>query len=138
MTNEALRAAGLEVRVSHIPDSESLVRSDARAWLPKVAWEIERRGEHSVLGERAREQFAQRREAALERTAAAPGVVGGARKSAEEIRNQAIEEWRAMRAQLAHGGPARVAPSEVAARELDHERQAGSLRRELGRDDFGL
>ncbi len=138
MTNEALRAAGLEVRVSHMPESESLLRSDARAWLPKVAWEIERRGEHSVLGERARAQFEQRREAALERTAAAPGVVAGARKSAEEIRKQAIEEWRALRAQLGHGGSARAAPPEVASRQKDLERQTGSLRRELGRDDFGL
>jgi hypothetical protein len=138
MTNEALRAAGLEVRVWHIPDSEALLRSDARAWLPRVAWEIERRGEHSVLGERAREQFAQRREAALERTVAAPGVVAGARKGAEEIRQQAIEEWRAMRAQLAQGGSARAAPTEVASRKTDLERQTGSLRRELGRDDFSL
>jgi len=134
LTNEALRTAGLEARVSHIPDSASLQRSDARAWLPRVAWEIERRGEHSVLGERVREQFAQRPEAALARTAAAPGIGAGARKSAEEIRKQAIEEWRAMRAQLNHGGSARAAPP----RQTDLERQTGSLRRELGRDDFGL
>jgi hypothetical protein len=137
-TNEALRAAGLEVRVSHIPDSESLLRSNARAWLPRVAWEIERRGQHSVLGERAREQFAQRREAALERAAVAPAVAEVPRKSAEEIRKQAIEEWRALRAQLGHGGQARAGPSEVASRHTDVERQTGSLRRELGRDDFGL
>jgi hypothetical protein len=138
MTNEALRAAGLEVRISHLADSESLQRADARAWLPRVAWEIERRGEHSVLGERAREQFSQRREAALEQTAAAPGAVPGARKSAEEIRLQAIEEWRTLRAQLAKGGSARAAPSEIASRQTELERQTGSLRRELGRDDFSL
>ncbi len=71
MTNEALRAAGHETRVSHIPDPESILRPQARAWLPRVAWEMERRGEHSVLGARAREQFAHSREAALERAAAA-------------------------------------------------------------------
>ena len=138
MTNEALRTAGLEVRVSHIPDSEALQRSDARAWLPRVAWEIERRGEHSVLGERAREQFEHRRAAALERTATAPDLVAGSRRSAEEIRQQAIEEWRAMRAQLGQGGLARTAPSDVASRKTDLDRQVGSLRRELGRDDFSL
>jgi hypothetical protein len=138
VTNEALHAAGLEIRVSHIPDSEALLRSDARPWLPRVAWEIERRGQHSVLGEHAREQFAQRREAVLERTAATPGVVDVARKSPEEIRKQAIEEWRAMRAQLGPAGPTRSAPSEVTSRQTDLDRQMGSLRRELGRDDFGL
>ena len=138
MTNEALRTAGLEVRVSHIPDSGSLLRSNARAWLPRVAWEIERRGEHSMLGERAREQFAQRREAALERTAAAPSIAEGHRKSAEEIRKQAIEEWRAMRTQSGHSESARAASTEVPSRQADLERQTGNLRRELGRDDFGL
>ncbi|HEY6456123.1 MAG TPA: MobA/MobL family protein [Steroidobacteraceae bacterium] len=138
MTNEALHAAGLEVRVSHIPDSEALIRPEARAWLPRVAWEIERRGEHSVLGARARDLFAQRREAAIERSAAALSPVRGARKSPEEIRKHAIEEWRAIRAQVTHGGSARAAPNEVASRQGDLERQTGSLRRELGRDDFAL
>ncbi len=138
MSNEALLAAGLEVRISHVPDSESILRPQARAWLPRVAWELERRGEHSVLGDRAREQFAQKREAALAHTAATPGVVAGARRSPEEIRKQAIEEWRAMRAQRGHGGSARAAPTNVASRQTDLERQTGSLRRELGRDDFSL
>src|SRR5580692_3465816 len=38
MANEALRDAGLEVRVSHIPDAHML-RPDAQPWLPRVAWE---------------------------------------------------------------------------------------------------
>jgi MobA/MobL family len=116
MTNEALREAGLEVRVSHVPDQEAVQRPDARPWLPRVAWEIERRGGHSILGERVREQLGQRHEAA-------PAQV---RKSPEEIRLQAVREWRAMRATAgsSHGN--------------DIERQVDSLRRELGRDDFGL
>jgi hypothetical protein len=116
MTNEALREAGLEVRVSHIPDQEAAVRPEARPWLPRVAWEIERRGGHSVLGDRVREQFAQARAATQAQV----------RKSPEEIRMQAVRDWRAMRATLdpAHG--------------TDTERQVDSLRRELGRDDFGL
>jgi hypothetical protein len=144
MTNEALRAAGLEVRISHVPDPESILRPQARAWLPRVAWELERRGEHSVLGDRAREQFTQRREAALEHTVAAPAALVGARRTPEEIRTQAIEEWRAIRAQLGRSGSESAAATELPAapalssRQLDVERQIGSLRRELGRDDFGL
>jgi MobA/MobL family len=144
MSNEALRAAGLEVRISHIPDSESILRPQARAWLPRVAWELERRGEHSVLGDRAREHFAQKREAALAHTVATPDASAGARKSPEEIRRQAIEEWRAIRAQLGRDGsgaaaaPERAAVPAASSRPLDVERQIGSLRRELGSDDFAL
>ncbi|HEY4338751.1 MAG TPA: MobA/MobL family protein [Steroidobacteraceae bacterium] len=130
MANDALRDAGLEVRISHIPNSETILRPEARAWLPRVAWEIERRGEHSVLGERAREQFAQRREAAHAPLTTAP-VLKTPGSSPEEVRKRAIEEWRAIRGQLGHAEPERAATSDL-------ERQMGSLRRELGRDDFAL
>ncbi len=128
VTNEALRDAGLEVRVSHIPDSQTILRPDAQAWLPRVAWEIERRGGHSPLGDRAREEFAQRREAAA----------SDVRKSPEEIRRQAIEEWRAIRGASREASSARAAVSTVSLPTSDVDRQIGSLRRELGRDDFGL
>jgi MobA/MobL family protein len=116
MTNEALREAGLEVRVSHIPEATRNLQSEARPWLPRVAWEIERRGEHSILGDKVREQFGRQQEAA-------PTTV---RKTPEEIRNQAVREWRAIRA----GADRSLEP--------DPQRQMDSLRRELGRDDFGL
>jgi hypothetical protein len=132
MANEALRDAGLEVRVSHIPESQAILRPDARPWLPRVAWEIERRGGHSPLGDRAREEFSQRREAAA-----------SVRKTPDEIRRQAIDEWRAIRAGMGRGESAQAAAARVVApvvstRTSDLERQIGSLRRELGRDDFGL
>jgi MobA/MobL family len=130
LTNTALREAGLDVRVSHIPNSEAILRPGAQPWLPRVAWEIERRGGQSPLGDRAREQFAQRREAIAEER-------NGARRSPEEVRKRAIDEWRAIR-----NGSSVLATSTVnptasrLAGEL--ERQVGSLRRELGRDDIGL
>ncbi|HTC43816.1 MAG TPA: MobA/MobL family protein [Steroidobacteraceae bacterium] len=130
LTNSALREAGLEVRVSHIPNPEAMLRPDARPWLPRVAWEIERRGGRSVLGDRAREQFVQQREVAAEQS-------NRARISPEEIRRRAIEEWRAIRAESS----TLAAPTEIpnAARlGSEVERQIGNLRRELGRDDFGL
>lgn len=128
MTNEALREAGLEVRVSHIPDDATLQREGARAWLPRVAWEMERRGEHSVLGDRAREQFTQRRDAAQ----------GAARAhmSVDDLAKQSALNWLAYRAAQTAKPTPTAAPA--MSRESDLERQIGSLRRELGRDDFGL
>jgi len=149
LTNEALRDAGLEVRVSHISDAQAIQQPGARPWLPRVAWEIERRGGHSLLGDLAREQFAQRREAAVAHSAT-PAVanqgqsaMSGVRRSAEEIRKQAIGEWRAIRAEFARGASVEVASHPgmapaLSSRSSEADRQVTSLRRELGRDDFGL
>jgi len=116
VTNEALREAGLEVRVSHVPNPQAALQRDARPWLPRVAWEIERRGGHSVLGDRVRGQFGQRHQ--VEQAA-----VG---KTPEEIARQSAENWRAYRAAVLSGqGP-------------DVERQRDSLRRELGHDGHSL
>jgi hypothetical protein len=126
MTNDALRDAGLDVRVSHAPDPEALLRSEAQPWLPRVAWEIERRGGHSVLGDRVREQFAERREVVQ-------GMLANPHRTPEEIRKQAIENWRAYRS-----SPTQAPSMPIVSRARDVERQIGSLRRELGRDDLGL
>jgi hypothetical protein len=132
LTNAALSEAGLDVRVSHIPNSESILRPDARPWLPRVAWEIERRGGHSVLGDRAREEFEQRREVVDEWR-------HGARSNPEEVRKRAIDEWRAIRAESSASLPApSIQDSQTSPPGSDAERQVSSLRRELGRDDFGL
>jgi hypothetical protein len=149
VTNEALREAGLEIRVSHIPNSQTILRPEAQPWLPRVAWEIERRGGHSALGDRARESFAQRREETLEQmtmpNAPNPRTISpsGARQSAEEFRMQSIENWRAYRAGLSSSATsepslAAAAAPTVPLRTTDIEQQIGSLRRELGRDDLGL
>jgi MobA/MobL family len=130
LTNEALRQAGLDTRVSHVPSEEVLRQPGARPWLPRVAWEIERRGGHSVLGERARQQFELRRDAALEEGARQLPAPAPAR-TAEQMRQEAIAQWRAIRAESS--------ATQVPAREeAGAERQIQSLRRELGRDDFGL
>ena len=141
MANEVLRDAGLDIRISHIPDSELVRQPGAKPWLPRVAWEIERRGGHSIVADRVRAQFAQRREAAL---AAAPAPQGSVHKTPEEVRQQAITDWRAVRAQLGRGaspeasGAPAVARERTLSRQNDTERQINSLRRELGRDDLEL
>jgi len=73
-------------RVSHIPDSASLQRSDARAWLPRVAWEIERRVNTAYWGARTR-AVCTKPEAALARTAAARHW-RGARKAPRRFENR--------------------------------------------------
>jgi hypothetical protein len=143
MANESLREAGLDLRISHIPDREAIRQPAARPWLPRVAWEIERRGGHSFLADRVRAQFTQRHEAALA-LASAPVAQSDVRRTPEELRQQAIADWRAIRAELGRGTSveARDTPAATPPRPLlrqsDTERQINSLRRELGRDDLGL
>ena len=87
LTNEALREAGLDMRVSHIPREEALQLPGARPWLPRVAWEIERRGGHSILGDRARQEFERRRDLT---TGAAGGLArlrgAGAARASRSVR----------------------------------------------------
>jgi hypothetical protein len=143
MANESLRDAGLDMRISHIPDGEAIRQPGAKPWLPRVAWEIERRGGHSFLADRVRAQFAQRREATLA-LASAPAAESTVRRTSAEVRQQAIADWRAIRAELGHGTSveARDTPAATPPRPLlrqsDTELQINSLRRELGRDDLGL
>jgi MobA/MobL family len=140
MTNGALHEAGLDLRISHIPDSGAIRQPGAKAWLPRVAWEVERRGGHSPVGDRVRAQFEQRREALL---AAVPEPQSGLRKTPEELRSQAIADWRAIRAESRQEGSAPTGRAPVASslnvfQQGESERQINSLRRELGRDDLGL
>ena len=58
MANEALREAGLQQRIQ-LPDLRAQ-RSQDRVWLPRIAYEIEKRGAHSYLGDLVRRQFQER------------------------------------------------------------------------------
>jgi MobA/MobL family len=138
MANDVLRDAGLDIRVSHLHDSEAILKPGAKAWLPRIAWEIERRGGHSTVADQVRAQFAQRREAAL---AAAHARQSSVPKTQEEVREEAIANWRAVRTELERGSSTAAsdglpAPREwTYSRQSDTARQIESLRRELGRDD---
>jgi hypothetical protein len=116
VTNEHLRQAGLEVRVSHTPRAEEYLKQQTRPWLPRVAWEIEKRGGHSVLGDRVRQQFNQRQEAWQ-------SIRG---QSPEDLAKKSAENWLAYRAGV------------LSEKSPDTHRQRDGLRRELGRDDYSL
>ena len=62
MANVALREAGLSQRISAVREAGAELQPGTRAWLPRVAWEIEKRGEHSYLGDLVRQRYAQRQQ----------------------------------------------------------------------------
>jgi len=72
MTNEFLREAGLEQRIggrdrAALPDrwrkqEQEQERRRDRVWLPKIAYQIEKRGGHSFVGDMVRREFQQRQQ----------------------------------------------------------------------------
>ncbi len=107
-TNEALRSAHLAARIDHRTLEAQGIDREPRLWIPRVAFEIERRGYRSVVAEHMRADYEARVQRRLERTAAprhlAPAQPVGAtagRPDLEEIRRQARLSWLKLREQAA-------------------------------------
>ncbi len=125
-TNEALRSAHCAARVDHRSLEAQGIDREPRPWIPRVAFEMERRGYRSVVAERLRADYEARVRLRLERvrplepvpqppvddTAERPSLGAGpsslgagssllraGSSSLEEIRRQARESWRKLREQ---------------------------------------
>ncbi len=133
VTNEALRDAHVEARVDHRSLEAQGIHREARPWIPRIPYEMERRGYRSVVADRIREdqrarERAQQQTAALQRAApdqrtAAEQRMGAERRevvagaaaaprskpamSLEDIRREARESWLRMRQESSD----RTAPS---------------------------
>ncbi len=93
-TNEALREARLDVRVDHRGLKGPGMDREPKLWIPRVPYEMERRGFRSVVAERMREDHRARMQARSEREAErTPNL--------EEMRRQARERWLESRRQSA-------------------------------------
>ena len=127
-TNEALRSAHCAARVDHRSLEAQGIDREPRPWIPRVAFEMERRGYRSVVAERIRADYEARVQLRLERAAcqrplepvpqplvgktaerpslagpsslgAGPSSLAAGSSSLEEIRRQARESWRKLREQ---------------------------------------
>jgi len=114
LTNEALREANVKARVEHRSLAERGIDREPRPHFPIASLKMEQRGVRSEVAERIREGYRRRVAARLERSAqVAPapelaarsnGGDGGTQpKDLEEIRRQAREAWRQLRAREADG-----------------------------------
>ena len=143
LTNEALREANVDARVDHRSFAERGIDREPRPSIPIAALKMERRGVRSEVAEQIREDYRRRVAARLERTAqaaAAPEVTAGSNgtdggtplKDVEDIRRQAREAWRQLRAREADGhGEPRTAEHELEVKGREHGDAASSQ----GRDD---
>ena len=97
-TNEALREAQLDVRIHHHGVKGQGIERDQKPWIPRVAYEIERRGFRSVVAERMREDYRAQMRSRSEREAEQ-------RPNLEEMRRRARERWLQSRQQAADREP---------------------------------
>ena len=107
-TNEALRSAHLAARIDHRTLEAQGIDREPRLWIPRVAFEMERRGYRSVVAEHMRADYEARVQLRLERTAAPrhlasaqPVGATAGRPNLEEIRRQARVSWLKLREQAA-------------------------------------
>ena len=103
VTNEALQAAHLDVRVDHRSLAAQGIDREPYPYIPRAAFEMERHGYQSHLADRLREEYRQRlqvrmeRSTAVEAPAATPEATPAKAQSLEEIRREARENWLKMR-----------------------------------------
>ncbi len=103
VTNSALREAQIDAQVDHRSLQAQGIDREPRPQLPRALYEMERRGEYTVVGERIRAEHRARAEARLARSAAAETRLAAepARtetpKTMADVRRQAREDWLKMR-----------------------------------------
>ena len=109
VTNEALRDAGVEVRVDHRSLAAQGIDREPYPHIPRTAFEMERQGYRSAQAERLRRDYELRVQARLGRDAAPEGAGPAVERvqgplSLEEIRRQARENWRRIRGESSATG----------------------------------
>jgi ATP-dependent exoDNAse (exonuclease V) alpha subunit len=114
LTNEALRAANLSVRVDHRSLAAQGIDREPLPAIPLWHLKMEQQGVRSEFAEQLRAAYRERVAQRLARTASAPAAVAQAApgRDLEEIRRQAREAWLQLRSQAPPGAdraPARAA-----------------------------
>jgi ATP-dependent exoDNAse (exonuclease V) alpha subunit len=115
VTNEALREANVEARIDHRTLRAQGIDREPRMWIPKVAYEVERRGFYSPVAERVRADYQAKEESRLERSrqtetgraaSSPPATESAARPpTLADMQRQARENWLRVRKELAEARP---------------------------------
>ncbi|HEX4153089.1 MAG TPA: MobA/MobL family protein [Steroidobacteraceae bacterium] len=125
VTNEALREANVAARVDHRTLRAQGIEREPRMWIPRVPYEVERRGYHSPVAERIRADYAARAHPGRERESEQPAKSNSIPPpSLEEARRQAVENWLRYRQEM-----------EMAEKSQSHELATGA---DAGKASHGL
>jgi hypothetical protein len=109
VANVALESAHVDARIDHRSLAAQGITREPKPWIPRIPYEIERRGGHSVVAERIRED----RRARLEQERAGSEARGLERDripaGSEEIARRSAEKWLQYRREALESG--QMAPS---------------------------
>ena len=102
VTNEALEAARIAVRIDHRSLEAQGIDREPRLQIPRAAFEMERHGYRSVVADRMRQEHQERVQTRLERSAGREEGPMDSRpvdkhQSLEDIRREARENWLRLR-----------------------------------------
>ena len=97
VANEALREAHFSVRIDHRSLAAQGIDREPRPHIPRAAFEMERHGYRSGLADRLREEYADRLQARLGKTATREASPPVKPQSLEDIRRDARENWLRLR-----------------------------------------
>jgi ATP-dependent exoDNAse (exonuclease V) alpha subunit len=98
--NGALQAAQIDARIDHRTLAAQGINREPAPHIPRAVFEMERRGQRTVVAERIRQQYQARVEARLQRTAQrspTPSRASEPKLSPDELRRQSAENWRRWR-----------------------------------------
>jgi ATP-dependent exoDNAse (exonuclease V) alpha subunit len=119
VANVALEAAHVDARIDHRSLAAQGITRERKLWIPRVPYEIERRGGHSVVAERIRQDHQPRLEphpAAAERDPERHPA------RSEDVARQAVENWRQYRREKEKSGEREPSARESAEAWLQYRR----------------
>jgi ATP-dependent exoDNAse (exonuclease V) alpha subunit len=129
VANVALESAHIDARIDHRSLAAQGITRAPKLWIPRVPYEIERRGGHSVVAERIREEHRARLgppPSRLEPLTAAPETRNLERDRnparSDDIARQSVENWRQYRLEKLMSGELEPTAKESAEKWLKYRR----------------
>jgi hypothetical protein len=108
VANMALESAHVDARIDHRSLAAQGITRERKLWIPRVPYEIERRGGRSTVAEQIRENHRARQEPSHEPQRTAPESRSLEREAnrarSEDIARQSIENWRQYRREKLDSG----------------------------------
>lgn len=131
VANMALESARVDARIDHRSLAARGITREPKLWIPRIPYEIERRGGRSVVAEQIREKHRARHEPRRESQRTAPESPSPerdyARTRPEDIARQSIENWRQYRREKVMSGESEPSAEDSARKYAQYRRDVLEL-----------
>jgi ATP-dependent exoDNAse (exonuclease V) alpha subunit len=131
VANMALESARVDARIDHRSLAAQGITREPKLWIPRIPYEIERRGGRSVVAEQIREKHRARHEPRHEPQRTAPESPSRERDHprtrTEDIARQSIENWRQYRREKLMSGESEPSAEDSARKYAQYRRDVLEL-----------